>query len=1011
MPEASVPGDRLPKSSFDDVVKELQEQKDNSEKYANDATEVALDIHKEIELQGTTASKERISINNILQYQTEVFSKIAEFSELNNKSILEQSTLLNKLSEEGGVGGKKKKGGPSETDFLGFQMKQSTDHHQELKAGLLTVTDSVKGIHDFLDAQARAEEARRREAEREGAGKKGGGDPTGMDTKKAAKSGGFFGGMFAALGRGAIGIFKGIVKLLKSIGPRFVVGMASLGAGIAAFFGAFAGASDLISRFGGTEGGSIAPLMKNFFDAFSGVKDMAVMTLIIAAGIKIGGMKKAALVKVPLGMAALGAGMAGFFGGIALADGIADWAAQKDLDGTALKKLMANFLGAFEGLKGTAVLFSLLGVAAVAAFATGDNPKAALAMAIKIMGAMTAMGAGIAGFFAGIALTDVIGKIDGIDGKGLKKMVTMFNDAIGSMTIASMTAIGGLIGAVAVLSWLTADTPAAALAMGVKLFGGMTGIGAGIAGFFTGIMLGDFVANMGAASGLDGKALGNLINSFLDSLSGKNMVILGGIVAAGAVLGKLLGPGALVQVPIGMGAIGAGIAAFTVGLLLADGVATLGDKFFKLDGAGLKNLLTNIGQAFEGFGEKKMAAFIALAAIPGLGLSFAVQFGAIGAGIAAFTTGLLLADGMTSILGGDDPGADLKKLFHNMGDALGGFLTNIIKPLEKIDADRLSKVGAAVSGIGVGLAAFAGGGALKATADMVGKAGEKLGAAYDWATSWWSGGKDKDGQKKDMGLGPLQFFADISHSDAFNLPQLDRLGEALQAFGEGFNSFQSSNLGAIFGTMKEAKSSIGGLGRIMVKLSDRKINPARMYKNLAAFAAGMKEVGSAMGNFSVTVQKDSGFVEGMTNMAKSAKDGMATIADGAKKTLSPALEKAQKESDKMIQSFSKETKKRSGLEEARARAKKAGGDLTERDGKPVAQDTTGEKIDVDTSKMTSALETLIVNKTDPTQGLMVEAIVVAAQAQIAAITALPPQIGGELGPGFAAIAAGQDTEN
>ena len=1001
MPEAAVPGDRLPKASFDEVVKELQATRSEAEEHSNDATEVSLDIQESIDEQTKVATKERLTINNILQYQSEMFGKIAAFSELNNEAILKQSEMLSKLSENA-VDSEKDKGGESSKESASALTFISETLNQ-IQRNVFQSATSSQSILNFLDAQARAEEARRREAEREGAGDKGGDAATGLDTKKAAKSGGFFGGMFAALGAGAVGIFKGIVKLLKSIGPRFVVGMASLGAGIAAFFGAFAGVSDIITRFGGTEGGSIAPLMKNFFGAFEGVKDLAVITLLIAAGVKIGSMKKEALLKIPLGMAALGAGIAGFFAGIALADGIADWAAQSDLDGTALKKLMANFLGAFEGLKGTAVLFSLLGVAAVASFATSDKPTAALAMAVKIMGAMTAMGAGIAGFFAGIALADAIGKIDGIDGEGLKKMVTMFNNAIGSMTIASMTAIAGLIGAVAVLSWLTADTPAAALAMGIKLFGGMTGIGAGIAGFFTGIMMGDFVANMGAASGLDGKALGNLINSFLDSLSGKNMVILGGIVAAGAALGKLLGPAALIQVPIGMGSIGLGIAAFTVGLLLADGVATLGDKFFKLDGAGLKNLLTNIGDAFEGFGEKKMAAFIALAAIPGLGPMFAIGFGAIGAGIAAFTTGLLLADGMTAILGGDDPGGDLKKLFHNMGDALGGFLTNIVKPMEKIDADRLEKVGGAIAGIGVGLAAFTGGSILKGAGDALGEATDYVGEKYNAAKSWLFGSSE-DAPEGSSKLGPLQFFADISHSDAFNLPQLDKLGSALQAFGEGFSSFQSSNMGAIFGSMKEAKASIGGLGQIMIELSSSKIDDVRMYKNLAAFAAGMKEVGGAMGSFNVTVQKDTGMIDAMTNMAGQAKEGLKKVASATEKIVSPALEKAKVEASKMQEKFKKNLEENKTLDDQINKSKK---DQI----KAEAVDASGAKINVDSSKQFAALEALTINTTDPTQGLMVEAIVVAAQAQIAAITALPPQIGGELGPGFAAIAAGQDTEN
>ena len=73
MPEASIPGDRNPKNSFDDVVRELQEIKDNDEQYSNDNTELLLQIDDTIQKTSDAAMSQRNVINNIMQYQTELF--------------------------------------------------------------------------------------------------------------------------------------------------------------------------------------------------------------------------------------------------------------------------------------------------------------------------------------------------------------------------------------------------------------------------------------------------------------------------------------------------------------------------------------------------------------------------------------------------------------------------------------------------------------------------------------------------------------------------------------------------------------------------------------------------------------------------------------------------------------------------------------------------------------------------------------------------------------------------
>ena len=99
MPEASIPGDRNPKNSFDDVVRELQEIKDNDEQYSNDNTELLLQIDDTLQKTSDSAMSQRNVINNIMQYQTELFGKLSDFAEMNNKAMLDQAENLKKLSE------------------------------------------------------------------------------------------------------------------------------------------------------------------------------------------------------------------------------------------------------------------------------------------------------------------------------------------------------------------------------------------------------------------------------------------------------------------------------------------------------------------------------------------------------------------------------------------------------------------------------------------------------------------------------------------------------------------------------------------------------------------------------------------------------------------------------------------------------------------------------------------------------------------------------------------------
>ena len=118
----------------------------------------------------------------------------------------------------------------------------------------------------------------------------------------------------------------------------------------------------------------------------------------------------------------------------------------------------------------------------------------------RFMTAMTALGMGIAGFFTGIAVGDWVAQnaksAAGIDGKSLGSLIENFfggmsTKAVGMMgglvTLAgTMALVGGKVGIV--------KTPMDAVTQAAGLMTGMTAMGLGIAGFFTGIMVGDFIA-------------------------------------------------------------------------------------------------------------------------------------------------------------------------------------------------------------------------------------------------------------------------------------------------------------------------------------------------------------------------------------------------------------------------------------------------------------------------------------------------------------------------------------
>ena len=467
----------------------------------------------------------------------------------------------------------------------------------------------------------------------------------------------FFGAfdMKAAGMMGGIVLAAGTIVKMKVGKVDFMLAMGALGAGLAGFFLGIM-AADGFATIGaglGLDGSKLKTLMSNFFGAFDGI-GVAVMAGVIGAGAAVAKFQidKMALIG---GMTAIGAGLAGFFLGIIAADGFATIGAGLGLNGESLKTLMGNFFGAFTqaGLTGVAVLGAILAAGAATA-AAGISP-------LKIVGGMTAVGAGLAGFFLGIIAADGFAKIAdglGVNGESLKTLMANF---FGAFTQAGVTGIAVLMTIIAA----GAGTAAAGISP-LKIVGGMSAVGAGLAGFFLGIIAADGFAKIADGLGVNGESLKTLMGNFFGAFTQAGIT---GVAVLLTIIGAGAGAAAAGLSPIklagGMTAIGAGLAGFFLGILAAEGFAKIGNAA-GLDGSNLKTLINNFVGAFQ---ETSTAGLIAVGALLAVGATIGATLGAkgavgvalgmtgVGAGLAGFFGGLMLADKFATTLGTDIPGA------------------------------------------------------------------------------------------------------------------------------------------------------------------------------------------------------------------------------------------------------------------------------------------------------------------------------------------------------------------
>lgn len=566
-----------------------------------------------------------------------------------------------------------KEGNKRTQDQLGFMAndsKNSRRHLLEMKKSIFGLAENIARMADVPPPPSEGEQTEQRREDRKFA------ELQLAELKKIAAAlsgiklegggGGGRGGraLGLGLGAGALGLAAFSKAALKG-----AAGLVAMGVAIPAFFGGLL-AGDAGLAFLGEIGAdfNFTALKAAALGFASIITDMPIEAMAALAGIMaigvVGGTKAA------LGVGTLGAGIAAFFGGLLIGDalmGAGEKLGWLDLKFTSLAAAMKGFSDVILNLspEAQAVLGTLLLSGTVASLMSKKPTDVGTGIA--------AFGAGISGFFIGLAVGDKALSWLNSDFSGIAKAVKGFDDAIGNLTAKSTTALGLLLAAGGVFGAVTSEQTKKKVILGIGA------ISAGIAAFFIPFSAADFVAaNVG-----DGGSIVNLVGNFSDAvgkLDEKSLTALGGLLGVGAVFGAA--PGGLMiggKVALGMGVVGAAIAAFFVAF---DGMAKLGGVL-GADGSATKTLVTNMIDGIKPLqdidGEKLLPTAKAL---PDIGKGIAMFFTGEMAGKLSETASDI-AGFVKNIFGfgeGDvDPG---KSRIQKMVDAL--------EPLKGIDPTQMN---------------------------------------------------------------------------------------------------------------------------------------------------------------------------------------------------------------------------------------------------------------------------------------------------------------------------------
>ena len=551
--------------------------------------------------------------------------------------------------------------------FMGNDAKNSRRHLLEMKKSMFGLAENIARMADVPPPPPGPTEGQQTEQRREDRKfeelklaelKKIAAGITGIKVS----GGGSGGGQKAGKGLGALALAGGI-GAFAGAALKGAAGLVAMGVAIPAFFGGLLAGDKALAFLDEIGADFNFTALKAAALGFASI----VTELPKDAMIALGGLMAIGVVggpKAALGVGALGAGIAAFLGGLVLGDALLGAGAKMgwlDLNFTSLSKAMTGFSDAILNLSPEAqiVLGTLLLSGAVAGLMS-KKPT-------DIATGMTSVGAGIAGFFLGLAVGDAAMGWLGSDFQSIPKAIRGFDAAVKELSLESITALGAILGVGMAVGKLTDERTK------VKMVTGITAITAGIVAFFGGFALMDMAAKKLGEGDSIRKLIGNFTGS-IKEFDKESMIVLGSLMGIGALFGAV--PGGLAAATgasIGMGLIGAGVAAF---FLAFDAMAGLG-SIIGVDGESTKTLITNMSAGLKELTTLDGDTLLKLGeALPG-----------IGGGIAAF----FAADALGSI------SENVKKgfawLFGESKDRKFEKIAESLKPLENIKPDFTAGLG------------------------------------------------------------------------------------------------------------------------------------------------------------------------------------------------------------------------------------------------------------------------------------------------------------------------------
>lgn len=362
-----------------------------------------------------------------------------------------------------------------------------------------------------------------------------------------------------------------------------IASIAALGLAIPAFFGGLLAGNEGLAWLDSIGADLNYTALGSAVEGFSGVIDKASPKALIAlAGLMAVEGFSPNPAKGALGLAAMGAAIPAFLGGLLIGDAVFETAQNwlgADFDFAATGRVLEGFSSMIGNLSPTAgiALAGLVGGGFLVSRLSDKNPlKVGLAMAV--MGA--AVPALIGGLLIGEAALEGIQWLGvSLDFSALGTAFEGFSSAIGKLTPEAGVALATLLGGAGIITSFGGSLGDAATIAAV-----MTGLGAGISGLMIGLSVGEvglsWISKL-QAEGEGGLAwmfemFSNAVDKLSEPATKHLAIILGAGTALGAFLGTSTTPAGALAAAAGIALIMTGIGAGISGLMIGLGAGEVG---------------------------------------------------------------------------------------------------------------------------------------------------------------------------------------------------------------------------------------------------------------------------------------------------------------------------------------------------------------------------------------------------------------------------------------------------